>query len=99
MHPGGNVTGISDMSPIADHIALIKEITPNAKKVGVIYNPGEANSVVLVERLKELAGPAGLEIVESPATKSAEVQQATAGPRRQGRRDLHPDRQHRRLGP
>ncbi len=77
MHPGGNVTGISDMSPIADHIALIKEITPNAKKVGVIYNPGEANSVVLVERLKELAGPAGLEIVESPATKSAEVQQAT----------------------
>ena len=29
--PGGNVTGISDMSPVADHIALIKEITPEAK--------------------------------------------------------------------
>lgn len=77
MHPGGNVTGISDMSPIAEHIALIKEITPDAKKIGVVYNPGEANSVVLVNRLKELAGPAGLEIVESPATKSGEVQQAT----------------------
>ena len=76
-HPGGNVTGISDMSPIAEHLALIKEITPNAKKVGVVYNPGEANSVVLVARLKELAGPAGLEIVESAATKSGEVQQAT----------------------
>ena len=50
MHPGGNVTGISDMSPIADHIALIKEITPNAKKIGVVYNPGEANSVVAGRR-------------------------------------------------
>ena len=27
--PGGNVTGISDMSPVAEHVALISEITPN----------------------------------------------------------------------
>ena len=58
--PGGNVTGISDMSPMAEHVALIKEITPNVKKLGVIYNPGETNSVVLVARLKEVAGPAGI---------------------------------------
>ena len=29
--PGGNVTGLSDMSPVAEHIALIKEILPNVK--------------------------------------------------------------------
>jgi putative ABC transport system substrate-binding protein len=75
--PGGNVTGISDMSPLPEHIALMQEITPNAKRIGVVYNPGETNSMVLVERLKELAGPAGLEIVESAATKSGDVQQAT----------------------
>src|SRR5690606_17741130 len=75
--PGANVTGLSDLSPLAEHIALMKEITPNAKKIGVVYNPGEANSVTLITKLKELAGPAGIEIVESPATKSAEVQQAT----------------------
>jgi putative ABC transport system substrate-binding protein len=75
--PGANVTGVSDMSPLADHIALIKEVTPNAKKIGVVYNPGEANSVTLINRLKELAGPAGLTIVESAATKSADVQAAT----------------------
>jgi putative ABC transport system substrate-binding protein len=75
--PGGNVTGISDMSPLAEHLALILEITPNVKRLGVVYNPGETNSVVLVERLKEVAGPAGVEIVESPATKSGDVQQAT----------------------
>jgi putative ABC transport system substrate-binding protein len=76
-HPGGNVTGLSDMSPLAEQVALIKEITPNVKKLGVVYNPGEANSVSLMTRLKEVAGPAGIEVVESPATKSAEVQQAT----------------------
>ena len=75
--PGGNVTGLSDLSPLGDHIALIKEITPNVKKVGVVYNPGEVNSVTLVTVLKELAGPAGLEIVELPATKSGDVQAAT----------------------
>jgi putative ABC transport system substrate-binding protein len=76
-HPGGNVTGLSDMSPLADHLALIKEITPNVKTLGVVYNPGEANSVSLINRLKELVGPAGITLVESPATKSGEVQQAT----------------------
>jgi len=77
--PGGNVTGISDMSPIADHVALIKEITPNVKTIGVLFNPGEANSVSLVNRLKEVAAPAGLDIVEAPVTKSAEVQAAARG--------------------
>lgn len=77
--PGGNVTGISDMSPIADQVALIKEITPNVKTIGVLFNPGEANSVSLVNRLKEVAAPAGLEIVEAPVTKSADVQAAARG--------------------
>ena len=75
-HPGANVTGLSDMSPLADHVALIKEILPNVKKLGFIYNPGEANSVSLLTRMKEVVGPAGIELVESPATKSSEVQQA-----------------------
>src|SRR5690606_8966429 len=69
-------TGISDMSPMAEHVALIQEITPDAKRIGVIGNPGEANSVVLINRLKEVASAAGLEVVEASATKSADVQQA-----------------------
>lgn len=75
-HPGGNITGISDLSPIADQVALIKEITPNVTRLGVIYNPGEPNSVSLVERLKAVAAESGLTIVESAATRSADVQAA-----------------------
>lgn len=74
--PGGNVTGLSDMSPVAEHVALIKEILPNAKTIGYLYNSGEANSVSLLAVLKTEAEKAGLTVVESAATKSAEVQGA-----------------------
>lgn len=74
--PGGNVTGLSDMSPVAEHIALIKEILPNVKSIGYLYNSGEANSVSLLAVLKTEAEKAGLKVVESAATKSAEVQGA-----------------------
>ncbi|MGJ7041741.1 putative ABC transport system substrate-binding protein [Shinella sp. BE166] len=74
--PGGNVTGLSDMSPVAEHLALIKEILPNAKTIGFLYNSGEANSVSLLAVLKTEAEKAGLTVIESAATKSAEVQGA-----------------------
>ena len=60
---GANVTGVSDMSPIDNQIALIREITPNVKPIGVVYNPGEANSVVVVNQLKKMLPAAGLTLV------------------------------------
>ena len=64
------------MAPIGDHVALINEITPNVKRLGVLYNPGEANSVSSVALLKTEAEAAGITVVEAPATKSADVQAA-----------------------
>ena len=72
-HPGGNVTGMSDLSPIGKHLDLVKEVVPKAQRLGVIYNPGEANSVTLLELLKREAPARGLAIVEAPAPKSADV--------------------------
>jgi putative ABC transport system substrate-binding protein len=74
--PGGNITGVSDMAPIGDHVALIREITPEVKRLGVLYNPGEANSVSSLGAMKTAAEAAGIAIVEGPATKSADVQAA-----------------------
>jgi putative ABC transport system substrate-binding protein len=74
--PGGNVTGVSDMAPVGDHLALIREFMPNLKRLGVPYNPGESNSVSSLAALKDVAAKAGVEIVEAPATKSADVQAA-----------------------
>ncbi len=71
--PGGNVTGLSDMSPIAQHLDLIKEVTPSAKRIGVAYNPGEANAVSLVDLLKSEAPGKGMTIVTASAPKSSDV--------------------------
>jgi len=70
---GGNATGVSDLSPIDSHMALVKTIVPGAKKIGVIFNPGEANSVTLVELVKKYAPSHGMEIVEAGAPKSSDV--------------------------
>ncbi len=43
--PGGNVTGMTDMSPVDRQLELIRAIQPDLKTLGVIYNAGEANSV------------------------------------------------------
>lgn len=75
-HPGGNVTGISDLSPLADHLNLIKEIVPGVKTIGVPYNPGEANAAALLAALQEMAPEWEVDIVEAPAAKSADVQGA-----------------------
>ncbi len=77
--PGRNVTGLSDMSPVAEHIKLIKEISPNAKSIGFLYNTAETNSVSILAALKEEAGKNDMTVVESVATKSAEVQGAARG--------------------
>ncbi|MBN9613203.1 MAG: ABC transporter substrate-binding protein, partial [Actinobacteria bacterium] len=75
--PGSNVTGTSDMSPVADQIALIKEIKPDAKKIGVVYSSGEVNSEVQVKLAKEAAAAKGMELVEQTVTNANELKQAT----------------------
>ncbi|WP_426416190.1 ABC transporter substrate-binding protein [Aestuariirhabdus sp. LZHN29] len=74
--PGKFITGMSDMSPINKHMELVKTVAPTAKRVGVIYNPGEANSVTLVALVKEFAPQHGMTVVEAAATKSSDVQTA-----------------------
>lgn len=74
--PARNVTGLSDLSPVAQHVELMQELLPNVKNIGVVFNPGEANAVALVELLREAANAKGLNVIEGTALKSADVQSA-----------------------
>jgi putative tryptophan/tyrosine transport system substrate-binding protein len=74
--PGGSVTGTSDQQPYPPILNLIKSLVPKITKVGVIFNPGEANSVSQVDALKAASKPLGIEIVESPAAQSTLVADA-----------------------
>jgi putative ABC transport system substrate-binding protein len=76
--PGGNVTGVSDLTPVADQFALAREIVPGMDAIGVIYNPAEANAVVLVNLLRDAATAAGVAVVEATAANTGAVQAAAA---------------------
>ena len=74
MSPSGiNVAGVSDALPLEKQIALIKQVVPAAKRVGIIYNPGEINSVVVVKRLREMLPKEGLSLVEATASRTVDV--------------------------
>lgn len=74
---GGNITGVSDLSPIEAQLTLFKQIMPNLKRLGAPYNPGESNSVAGVKMLKDVADKMGIEIVTSSANRTADVRNAT----------------------
>ena len=71
--PGGNVTGVSDKTPIKAQVDLIKELTPKVKTVGVIYSSSEDNSKSQVEEFKTLAEKAGLEVVVKSVPSTNEI--------------------------
>src|SRR5450830_2379 len=70
---GTNVTGVSDLLELEKQVDLIKRVVPNVKRVGIVYNPGEANSAVVVKAMKELLGKSGISLVEAAAPRSVDV--------------------------
>lgn len=76
--PVGNVTGTSDALAIDAQLQMIREILPDATKIGIIYTTSEANSISTVASYKELAGKYGFEIVDTGVTAMSEVALAAA---------------------
>lgn len=74
--PGGNVSGMTDMSPVDKQVELIREFIPDLKNLGIIYNSGEANSVSILKVLKEVSAKMGIEVVEATVVNSGGVTQA-----------------------
>ena len=70
---GTNVTGVSDLLELEKQVDLIKRVVPNVKRVGMVYNPGEANSAVVVKAMKELLGKSGITLVEAAAPRTVDV--------------------------
>ncbi|MDQ0232226.1 ABC transporter substrate-binding protein [Metabacillus malikii] len=76
--PGANITGTTDTHP--DAIPnTVKFISDNfdGKKVGMIYNSGEQNSIAQVDLVKKAMEGTDLSVVEAAVSTTAEVKQAT----------------------
>ncbi|MFC5337426.1 ABC transporter substrate-binding protein [Leucobacter denitrificans] len=78
--PGGNITGTSDAVPadtLEEQFALLTDLVPGAKKVGIVYASGEVNSQVQVDAATEVAEGLGIEIVTKTVTTQNDISAAT----------------------
>lgn len=72
---GDNITGTSDRIPVEKIFTLAKALTPSIKKIGFIYNSGEANSLAVINEAKDYLKSQGLDFEEATITNTSELQQ------------------------
>ena len=67
------ITGVSDKLPVDAQLKLIREMLPEAKKIGILYTTSEANSVSTIATYKETVANYGFELVEKGITNATEL--------------------------
>lgn len=72
-----DITGTNDMNPVADQVDLILELAPGIKKLGVLYNVAEPNSLVQAELVKAQAAKKGVDVVVKTVAEAIEISVAT----------------------
>lgn len=77
--PEANITGTTDAGPIEDQVALLQAVVPDAERVGIIYNSGEANSMSEAEKATAALEAAGIEVVEATVTSTNDISQVMSG--------------------
>lgn len=73
-----NVTGMSNYVDVVPQLEMFKQVLPEMKKIGFIYNPGEVNSITQLADLEKAAPQFGLEVVSQSVNRTADVPQAAA---------------------
>jgi putative ABC transport system substrate-binding protein len=74
------VTGIYDQAPIDEQANLMIEILGDNTQhlnIGILYNPGEANSVSIVEQMSEALRKLNISVIQVTASATTEVSTAT----------------------
>ena len=74
---GMNVTGTSDLLPLKEQVAMIRELMPEAKNLGVLYCTSEVNSLSNIARLEQIAPEYGFTLVTKGVSAPADIPMAT----------------------
>lgn len=77
-NPGNNCTGTADAIDIGGQVAIIKDLQPEIKKLGVLYTTSEANSISQLEQLQVACDDAMIELVSQGITDASELASASA---------------------
>ncbi len=59
---GSNITGTADLAPLDEQAAMIKELFPEAKKIGILYCSAEPNSVYQSDVISGFLTEMGFEV-------------------------------------
>ncbi len=74
---GGNISGTSDLAPLADQAAMVKELFPDAGTVGILYCSGEPNSIYQRDVITEELEALGYTVLEFGFADSNDVSAVT----------------------
>jgi len=71
--PEGHITGVSNFVAVEPQFKLFKKLLPQLKTLGIVYNPGEANSVVLMDKMEKAGKEVDLKLIKATASKTSDV--------------------------
>lgn len=73
---GMAVTGTSDALPLEEQVAMIRQLMPEAKTIGVLYCTSEANSISHIALLEEIVPRYDFELVTKGVSATADIPMA-----------------------
>ena len=77
IHPA-YMTGLGSLAPVQEAFELARRMLPNLKRVGLVWDPSEANSVVTTTLARKICAQLGITLVEANAENSTAIGDATA---------------------
>lgn len=72
-----NVSGTTDLAPLDEQASMIKELFPDAKKVGILFCSAEANSQYQVDKISEFLKEDGIETINYVFNDSNDITAVT----------------------
>jgi putative tryptophan/tyrosine transport system permease protein len=72
-----NMTGVACFPPVEKMLDQIKEIFPDRKNIGIVWNSSEANSEAVVSKFRDYAKKIKVNIIEATVTNPSEVLDAS----------------------
>lgn len=72
------MTGLGSLAPVQQAFEAARQMHPALKRVGLVWDPSEANSVVTTKLARKICASMGIELIEANAGNSTEITEATA---------------------
>ena len=72
------MTGVGSLAPVQEAFELSRRMLPTLKRVGLVWDPSESNSVVATKLAREACASMNMTLVEANAGNSTEIGEAAA---------------------